>query len=154
MRDCMIKVDNLRDGKVITLLLEHRKEMYEYSPPESIHALEESELKEPAITFWSAWQNEEIIGCGALKELSPEHAEIKSMRTAKAFLREGVANMILTTMLAAGKKRDYRRISLETGTNEAFQPAVRLYRKYGFEECGPFAEYKKDPYSLFMTREI
>lgn len=154
MNGFTIKIDDLNDGKVIQLLIAHRKEMHKYSPPESIHALDESELRDPAVTFWSAWQGNEIAGCGALKELSTEHAEIKSMRTAQPFLRQGVADSLLTEILTESKKRCYSRVSLETGTNDSFLPAVALYRKFGFEECAAFAGYAQDPYSLFMSREI
>ena len=125
-----------------------------HSPAESCHALDLEGLRKPEITFWTAWEGAELLGCGAIKELDPAHAELKSMRTATRHLRKGVAKAILTHILEESKRRGYRRISLETGSMEAFFPAHRLYDSFGFIECGPFAEYLTDPYSLFMTKEI
>ncbi|WP_068994475.1 GNAT family N-acetyltransferase [Kangiella sediminilitoris] len=150
----LIKVDDLQDQGIMRLLEEHRREMFQYSPPESIHALDVAELKHPSLTFWSAWQGDQIAGCGALKELSETHAEVKSMRTAKVFLRRGVSSRLLEVMLSEAKSRGYRRLSLETGTHKAFEPAIALYRKFGFMETAPFGEYSEDPHSLFMTKFI
>jgi putative acetyltransferase len=149
-----IKVDDLDDGAVIELLSEHHEEMNLYSPPESIHALDEASLKDPAIMFWSVWSSNELAGCGALKKLSNTHGEIKSMRTSNAFRRQGVAERILQQILNSAKSRSYQRVSLETGTNEAFIPAIKLYKKYGFNECVPFGSYKLDPFSMFFTKEM
>jgi len=149
-----IKIDDLGDGAVIELLAEHHAEMHLYSPPESIHALDATSLKDPAIIFWSVWCSGDLAGCGALKELSNTHGEVKSMRTSKAFRRLGVAEMILKHILNEAKSRSYQRVSLETGTNEAFAPAIKLYKKYGFKESVPFGGYKNDPFSTFLTKEI
>jgi putative acetyltransferase len=126
----------------------------QHSPPESIHALDLEGLRKPEITFWTAWQGDELLGCGALKELDAQHAEIKSMRTSSRHLRKGVAKAILAHILDVAKHRGYRRLSLETGSQPGFEPARQLYGSFDFVCCGPFAEYWDDPHSVFMTREI
>jgi putative acetyltransferase len=123
-------------------------------PPESRHALNLDGLRKPDITFWSVWQGHELAGCGALKQLDAEHGEVKSMRTAKAHLRQGVAGMLLERIISEAKRRGYRRLSLETGSMPYFEPARRLYRKFGFTICPPFAGYFEDPNSVFMTKEL
>ncbi len=128
--------------------------MAKHSPPESVHALDLESLRRPEITFWTAWEDGELLGTGALKELGPQHGEIKSMRTATSHRREGVASRLLVLMLEEAKRRNYKRVSLETGSPEAFLPARRLYAKFGFKECAPFDGYVEDPYSVFMTKEI
>lgn len=149
-----IKIDNLEDGKVERLLGEHHAEMHLYSPPESIHALNSKSLRDPSITFWSAWIENELAGCGALKEVSSIHGEIKSMRTAKKFLRKGVGAKILNSILDEAERRSYTKVSLETGTNEGFLPAIKLYERFGFQECGPFGSYVPDPYSVFYSKPM
>ena len=108
-------------------------------------------LRAPEITFWCVWENDELVGCGALKELGPEHGEIKSMRTANAYRRKGVAALMLRHILAEARRRSYQRLSLETGSMAAFAPAHALYTRFGFQDCEPFADYVKDPNSIFMT---
>ena len=128
--------------------------MAQNSPPESIHALNLDQLRKPDITFWTVWNARELMGCGALKELDREHGEIKSMRTASIHRRKGVAARLVEHILGEAKKRNYKRVSLETGSMDAFAPAHSLYRRFGFRECGPFADYVLDPNSLFMTKEL
>lgn len=125
--------------------------MAAYSPPESMHALNLDGLRNPQITFWTIWHNDELLGCGALRELSPEHGEIKSMRTASPHLRKGVARRMLTHIVDEARRRGYRRVSLETGSQAEFEPARRLYASFGFTECDPFGDYSKDRNSVFMT---
>ena len=149
-----IIMDHLSGLKIQNLLREHLEDMYAQSPPESVHALDIEALRMPEITFWSVWDGEELAGCGALKELDSEHAEIKSMRTATLFLRKGVASRMLEYIIREAKSRGYARLSLETGSMASFEPAQRLYRKFGFVECEPFGSYSKDPLSLFMTLEL
>ena len=149
-----IKVDDLTGEKIIALINEHLTGMHGITPAESVHALPLEKLRKPDITFWSVWEQDELMGCGALKELDAKHGEIKSMRTATQHLRKGVAALIIERVLKEAKKRGYKRISLETGTSENFIPAQKLYEKYGFIYCGPFADYKDDPNSVFMTLEI
>ena len=149
-----IRVDDLRGPAIAQLLQEHLRSMALHSPPESVHALDLATLRQPDITFWSAWQDGELVGCGALKELDPFHGEIKSMRTASLHLRKGVAARLLAHILEEAQRRSYRRLSLETGSMEAFAPARSLYARVGFRQCGPFGTYVDDPYSVFMTKEL
>ena len=149
-----ITLDDLSHPKVVQLLQEHLHSMTLHSPPESIHALDLTGLRRPELSFWTAWQGDELLGCGALKELDSWHAEIKSMRTATAHLRQGVAQFLLGHLMAIAKARGYSRLSLETGSMQAFEPARQLYQRNGFVYCPPFAEYVEDPYSVFMTKEI
>ena len=149
-----IKVDDLTGEKIIALINEHLAGMHEITPAESVHALPLEQLKQLDITFWSVWEHDDLLGCGALKELDPAHGEVKSMRTAKEHLRKGVASKIIEHLLKVAKQRGYKRLSLETGASSEFLPARQLYEKYGFIYCGPFADYKGDPNSVFMTLEI
>lgn len=149
-----IKVDDLRGPEIHQLLREHLQSMALHSPPESIHALDIEALRQPEITFWTAWEGADLLGCGALKELDAQHAEIKSMRTATSHLRKGVARKILAHIVEEAQRRAYSQLSLETGSANAFAPARKLYESFGFSCCGPFATYVEDPYSVFMTRKL
>jgi putative acetyltransferase len=149
-----IRLDDLCGAPVRALLDEHLRHMHELSPPESVHALPIDALRQPGVTFWSAWERGELLGCGALKELDAKHGEIKSMRTANAHRRRGVARAMLEHIVTEAQRRGYARLSLETGSNEPFAPARELYRRFGFIECGPFADYREDPNSVFMTRAL
>ena len=149
-----IKIDHLQGPEIQALLQEHLDSMKLYSPAESMHALDIEALRKPEITFWTAWEKGDLLGCGALKELDPQHGEIKSMRTSARHRRQGVAAAMLTHILEAAGRRGYKRLSLETGSNEAFAPARSLYAAFGFTSCGPFADYSLDPNSVFMTRQL
>ena len=149
-----IRIDDLTGSRIAEFLREHLENMAENSPLESMHALSLEELRKPEITFWSVWSDTELLGCGALKELDPQHGEIKSMRTASIHRRRGVAAKLLERILEEAKRRNYIRLSLETGSMDAFAPAHNLYSRFGFKECGPFADYTEDPNSLFMTKEL
>ncbi len=149
-----IKVDDLSGPEVRALLEEHLRHMHSVSPPESVHALDLEGLRRPEVTFWTAWEGGELVGCGALKQLDPRHGEVKSMRTAAAHLRKGVAARLLEHILAEAARRGYARLSLETGSQDAFEPARQLYARFGFDYCEPFADYREDPNSVFMTREL
>ena len=149
-----IIIDDLTHPAVLALLNEHLAEMHAYSPPESVHALDHDELRAPDVTFWTAWDGEELLGCGALKELDARHGEIKSMRTSRSQLRKGVAAAILEHIIAVARERGYERLSLETGSGGPFEAALRFYERHGFEYCEPFADYVLDPFSRFMTREL
>lgn len=146
--------DDLTGDAVAALLNEHLTGMRQHSPPESVHALDLAGLRSPGITFWTAWDGEQLLGCGALKELDAQHGEIKSMRTAQAHVGKGVASAILSKLMQEAIRRSYRRLSLETGSGPAFDAAHRLYLKFGFAYCGPFGNYREDPFSRFMTLEI
>jgi len=128
--------------------------MRSVSPPESAHALDLEELRHPSITFWTIWDRTDLAGCAALKELDPRHGEIKSMRTARAHRRKGVAAALLRHMIAQAEARAYERLSLETGSMTEFAPARAFYARFGFTFCSPFADYTDDPNSVFMTRQI
>lgn len=150
-----IREDDLRGADVVALLQAHLDDMHRHSPPESVHALDLDALRRPEITFWTMRDDGgALMGCGALKQLDAGHGEIKSMRTAAAHLRRGVAATLLRHVLRTARARGYRRLSLETGAPEAFAPARALYARFGFAECGPFADYAEDPWSVFMTLEL
>ena len=149
-----IRLDDLSGPQIRDLLEEHLRSMHRHSPPESVHALDLAGLRRPEITFWTAWETGDLLGCGALKELDARHAEIKSMRTSSRHLRKGIARAMLGHIVAEARLRAYARLSLETGSAAAFEPARRLYESFGFRYCGPFADYVDDPHSVFMTREV
>ncbi|MDE2369116.1 MAG: GNAT family N-acetyltransferase [Burkholderiales bacterium] len=149
-----IRLDDLRGVPIRELLEEHLRDMHRHSPPESVHALDLDGLRRPEISFWTVWEGGELLGCGALKELDARHGEIKSMRTAAAHLRRGVGRRMLDHIVAEARRRGYARLSLETGSMAAFEPARRLYEDFGFELTEPFANYRPDPNSLFMTKAL
>ncbi|WP_460200422.1 GNAT family N-acetyltransferase [Scytonema sp. NUACC21] len=149
-----IREDDLTGQKIAEFLREHLENMYEVTPPQSVHALDLEALRSPNITFWSAWEGSELLGCGALKELDSRSGEVKSMRTAKAYRNRGVASKILEHIIQEAKRRGYDCLNLETGALPEFAPARALYTRYGFEYRGPFAEYIDDPNSVFMTKKL
>jgi putative acetyltransferase len=149
-----IKIDNLSGSEIAEFLEEHIREMKSVSPPESKHALDLEGLRKPEITFWTVWDDDLLIGCGAIKELDAECGEIKSMRTTASYRGQGIASILLQHILNEAKLRGYQQISLETGSMPFFEPARNLYEKYGFEYCAPFSTYREDPNSIFMTRKL
>ena len=149
-----IEVDDLSRPAVHALLNEHLANMYELSPPEQVFALDLSKLKSPDITFWTVWQENLLLGCGALKELTSTHGEIKSMRTPAKLRSRGAGRAVLNRIVETARQRGYTFLSLETGTHPAFLAAQQLYRSAGFQETGPFASYKEDPHSLFMELRL
>lgn len=149
-----IKIDNLTDIRTQELINTHLAGMAENSPVESIHALNVAALKQDNVTFYSAWDINGIMGCGALKELTPKHGEVKSMRTAETHLRKGVARDILKHIINEAIRRGYTKLSLETGSMDAFKPAHRLYESFGFKYCNPFYDYTDDPNSVFMEIDL
>jgi len=146
--------DDLTGPEIAALLSEHFDEMLQHSPENSMHALDLQALRAPDITFFTAWDDAALLGCGAIRELDPTHGEIKSMRTAEAYLGQGVATSMLSYLVDIAVTRSYVRLSLETGSGPAFGAALGFYEKFGFEYCGPFADYKEDPFSRFMTLEL
>lgn len=147
-----IRLDDLKGPEIQALLAQHLANMHEQSPPESVHALDLSGLRRPEISFWSVWSDRgELMGCGALKDLGGGEGEIKSMRTADTHRRQGVARAMLAHIVAQARARGLQRLNLETGTQPGFAPARQLYAGMGFIECGPFADYREDPHSVFMT---
>ena len=149
-----IELDDLSRPEVHALLAEHLQNMHELSPPESVHALNLDGLKVPEVTFWTVWNDAELVGCGALRELDGKHGEVKSMRTPASKRRQGAGRLVLSHIIEVARGRGYERLSLETGTMEAFKPAHRLYESYGFSYCGPFGSYQEDPNSIFMSLEL
>ncbi len=149
-----IRQDALRGREVLALLAQHLELMMAITRPESVHALDAGGLREPDVTAWTAWRGDDLLGCGALKQLDALHGEIKSMHTAAAVRGQGVGAAILCHLLAEAQRRGYRRLSLETGSMREFAPARALYRRHGFSSCGPFADYRPDPNSVFMTLEL
>ena len=146
--------DDLRGPEIRALLEEHLRHMHTLSPPESVHALDLEALRRPEISFWTAWLDGMLLGCGALKQLGPQEGEIKSMRTAQVARGRGVGRRLLDHVLAEARRRGYVRLWLETGVGPGFAPARTLYASAGFAECGPFAGYREDPYSVFMVRDL
>ena len=146
--------DPLTHPAVLDLIREHLGSMRGSSPPESVHALDIDELRGEGVTFWTAWEGPELLGCGALKELDGRHGEIKSMRTATRHLRKGVATALLEHIIHVARARGYERVSLETGSGGPFDAALRFYERHGFHYCEPFADYVPDPFSRFMTRTL
>ncbi|MDT3295024.1 GNAT family N-acetyltransferase [Shewanella sp. SP2S2-6] len=149
-----IILDDLKGPEIAALLTEHLDDMRATSPPESVHALDLDRLRQPNIRFWTLWDGNNLAGCGALKWLDAEHAEIKSMRTATPYKQQGIASKILQHLINDAKSTGIKRLSLETGSMDFFNPARMLYSKFGFEICGPFDCYQLDPNSVFMTKKI
>ena len=152
--DWRIVEDDLSGAAIRALLEQHFAGMLANSPAGSCHFLDFDGLRAGNVTFWSIHRGAQLAGCGALKMLDAGHGEIKSMRTHDDFLRQGVAARMLDHILAEARGRGAERLSLETGSSPAFEPAIALYRRYGFTDCDPFADYKPDPFSRFMTREL
>lgn len=149
-----IRLDDFSGPEVRALLEEHLRNMNQLSPPESVHALDLAALRQPDITFWTIWTDGVLLGCGALKALDARHGEVKSMRTAIAHRRKGAARAILTHIIGEAQRREYARLSLETGSFAAFAPARTLYESFGFTYCPPFGDYVDDPNSVFLTRVL
>ena len=160
-----IRLDDLSDPRIALFLEEHLQDMRATSPPESVHALDLSKLRDPSVHFWSAWLPAEhgpldgtldstLVGTGAIKRLDAQHAELKSMRTAAAFRGQGIAKQVLLHILEQSRALGLQRLSLETGTQPFFAPAHQLYLAHGFEPCGPFGSYTLDPHSCFLTMAL
>ena len=149
-----IERDDLQRAEVRALLNEHLTSMHALGPPESVHALGLEGLRSPDGTFWTVWEGDALMGCGALKELDSTHGEVKSMRTPARIRRRGAGRAVLTHILAEARARGYTRLSLETGSMDEFKPAHKLYESFGFTYCGPFGPYREDPYSTIMTLEL
>jgi putative acetyltransferase len=149
-----IVVDDLSGPEIAAFLNEHVEEMRSITPLESKHALDLDGLRRPEITFWSVLDGDVLVGCGAIKRLDHRHAELKSMRTASDRKRSGVASGLLEHIIAEATRMGFTRLSLETGSADFFRPARSLYEKFGFGYCEPFADYRLDPHSVFMTRSL
>ncbi|MFE6690480.1 GNAT family N-acetyltransferase [Streptomyces sp. NPDC057743] len=149
-----IAVDDLSGPEIAAFLTEHVEQMRAISPPESKHALDLDGLRRPEVTFWTVRDDDRLVGCGALKRLDARHTELKSMRTDPARKRSGIASLLLEHLIAEARSLGCTRLSLETGAGDFFLPARKLYEKFGFAPCAPFAAYRPDPHSAFMTREL
>lgn len=149
-----IATDDLSSPEIAEFLAAHVQQLRSVSPPESKHALDVDALRRPGITFWAARDGGVVVGCGAIRRLDADHAELKSMRTTSARRRSGIASLLLEHIIAEARGMGFTRLSLETGSAEFFLPARRLYRKFGFTPCEPFADYRPDPNSTFMTRSL
>ena len=145
---------DLDDPRVRDLLAHHQASARAATAPGSAHALDPDELRAPEVTAWAVWQGDDLLGVGALVRLSPEHGEIKAMHTAAAARRRGVGRAMLVHIIAAARDLGLRRLSLETGSWDYFRPARRLYRGHGFTECPPFADYRPDPNSVFLSLDL
>jgi putative acetyltransferase len=149
-----IAPDPLTSPEIAAFLQVHLDQMHETSPAESVHALDLAGLRAPGMRFWSAYDDAELVGCAALKDLGDGHVELKSMRTAPHRIRQGIAARVLVFVLDEARAGGATRISLETGSQDFFRPARSLYARHGFVECAPFGDYRPDPNSTFMTREL
>jgi len=149
-----IKVDDLSGPEIVEFLEEHIRDMRSVSPPQSKHALDLEGLKKSDVTFWTVWEQDVLQGCGALKHLDAHHAEIKSMRTSFSSRGKGIASELMRHLIQESKRRGYIRLSLETGAMAFFEPARRLYTRFGFVVCPPFSTYKEDSNSVFMTLNL
>jgi putative acetyltransferase len=148
------RVDDLSGAPTQALVRRHLAGMHENSPPESVHAFDLDKLRDPSVTFWTAWDGDAVAAMGALKRLDADNGEIKSMRVADAWLGKGVGRAMLEHILKEARAKGFRTLWLETGSTPAFEPALRLYESAGFVFCGPFGPYKDDPFSRFMTLSL
>jgi putative acetyltransferase len=149
-----IEVDDVSRPQVLALLEEHLRNMYEITPENQVFAFDAKQLRAPGVTFWTAWQDQVLLGCAALKELSPTEGEVKSMRTPERLRGQGVGRALLNHVLQVARERGYRQLFLETGNHPAFMPAQTLYRSVGFGECGPFGAYEENGFSVFMSLSL
>jgi putative acetyltransferase len=149
-----ITLGDLADPQIIDLLQYHLTSARAQTAPGSAHALDVTGLQAPSITFWAAWEGDTLVAVGALKLLAVDHGEVKSMHTVASARRKGIGSAMLEHIIAFARSRGISRLSLETGSWDYFQPAIALYRKHGFVECPPFANYVQDPNSVFMTLDL
>ncbi|MDB5677475.1 GNAT family N-acetyltransferase [Sphingomonas bacterium] len=146
-----IEIDDLARPEVVALVDLHLREAHANSPACHVFALDLSGLQHPDVTLWTAWDGDDLLAMGALKQIDPGHGEIKSMRTAPAHIRKGIGAEMLAHLIAEGRAREYRRLSLETGNNDPFAAARAMYSRAGFAECGPFADYDDVSFSRYFT---
>jgi putative acetyltransferase len=149
-----IRIDKLSSEESQSIVREHMAGMLASTPTESVHALPLDKLRQPNITFWTAWIGSELCGCGALQAHDVQHGEVKTMRTREKFLRQGVGQAVLSHIINHATEIGMKRLSLETGSADSFQASRSMYLRQGFEICGPFNDYKLDPHSVFMTKQL
>ena len=145
---------NFDNSEVNDLLKKHFIELRSVSPAGSTHVLDIDGLKDPSIKFWSLWENNKLIGCGALKFLEKNHGEFKSIRVADEFRKKGIGERIIENLIEEAKKLEISKLSIETGAGEFFLPARNLFSKFGFKLCPPFAHYKEDHHSCYYTLNL
>ena len=150
----IVRAADLSDPEVLALLKSHLAGMHAHSPPGSVHALEPGALRSPEVSLYAVWEGDDLMAIGALKKIDATSAEIKSMRTAAAHLRRGSAAFLLEYLMTIALARGYRRLSLETGSGPAFEPALALYRRYGFENGQAFGGYEASPFNQFMHLQL
>ena len=150
--EIVIRLDDLSSDEAQSIVREHMAGMLDNTPLKSVHALPLDKLRQPNITFWTAWVGTELCGCGALQMIDHQHGEVKSMRTREKFLRQGVGQVVLSHIVTEAITRGLKRLSLETGFAESFAAARSMYLRNGFEICSPFGDYKLDPHSVFMAK--
>ena len=146
--------NNFEDPKVNELLNKHFIELRSVSPKGSTHVLDIPGLKIPSIKFWSLWENNNLVGCGALKFLEDNHGEFKSIRISDKYRNKGLGKKIIDYLIEEAKNLNIKKISVETGTGNFFEPARKLFKKCGFKPCDPFAHYKEDPNSCYFTIDL
>jgi putative acetyltransferase len=154
MSKIFFQVDDLSGDQTQALVKRHLEGMYASSPACSVHALDLDRLRAPGVTFWSGWAGDDVAVMGALKRLDDSNGEIKSMRVSDAFLGQGAGRAMLEHIIAEARAMGMKALWLETGSTEAFEPALKLYESAGFVFCGPFAGYTDDPFSRFMTKTL
>ena len=154
MGDIAFRIDDLSGAATQALVTLHLAGMHANSPACSVHAFDLDKLRQPGVTFWSGWVGDEIAAMGALKQIDAANGEIKSMRVADAFLGKGAGRAMLEHIVTEARRTGMSRLWLETGSTDAFVPALKLYESAGFEVCGPFADYVLDPFSVFMRRDL
>ena len=145
---------NFNNPNVNELLTKHFIELRSVSPAGSTHVLDITGLKDQSIKFWSLWDNDELIGCGALKFLDKIHGEFKSIRVVDKFRKKGAGEKIFNHLIEEAKKLGIKKLSIETGSGKFFEPARKLFINFGFQPCLPFAHYKEDPNSCFYTKDL
>lgn len=149
-----IRIDDLSRPEVMQLIQLHGQTMLALSPAESCHFLPLDGLKQPSVTTWTMWQDQNLLGCGALKDQGDGTGEIKSMHTRANQRRQGLGRLMLRHILAEARSRAYTALYLETGSMNGFEPARQLYESHGFTYCEPFADYQPDPHSVFMCLNL
>lgn len=154
MQNTQLLEGQLDHPQVLALLQQHLDEARSTSPPESVHALDTTELQQSEVSFYTLWEKDELLGFAALKQLDATHGELKSMRTASEHQRRGVASQLLTHVFSEARRYGLQRISLETGSMSEYAAAREFYSRHGFSECEPFADYKLDHHSRYMTRTL
>ena len=145
---------NFDNSEVNDLLKKHFVELRLVSPAGSTHVLDIDGLKDPSIKFWSLWEDNKLIGCGALKFLEKNHGEFKSIRVNDEFKKKGIGERIINHLIEEAKKLKISKLSIETGAGDFFLPARNLFSKFGFKSCPPFAHYKEDPNSCYYTLDL